>query len=100
MGVDGSIVSSHAVKQNLTHLNGIRRFQVIQKELSSLQIYIAPDSQWTTAVLEEIIRLFKRDFGPEMKIEVVLDENLVFKAKDYKKFKVVESLVAQQLLSG
>ena len=100
VGVDGSIVSSHAVKQNLTHLNGIRRFQVIQKELSSLQIYIAPDSQWTTAVLEEIIRLFKRDFGPEMKIEVVLDENLVFKAKDYKKFKVVESLVAQQLLSG
>jgi phenylacetate-CoA ligase len=100
VGIDGKIVSSHAVKQNLTHLNGIRRFRVFQKERSSLEIYIAPDKEWTPEVMEEVIRLFRRDFGPKMRIEVVLDENLIYKAKDYKKFKVVESLVAQQLLSG
>lgn len=97
--VDGKIVSSHAVKQNLTHLKGIRRFQVIQREQSSLQIYIAPDIQWSEVIAAEILRLFRRDFGNEMRIEIILDENLVHKSNDYKKFKVVESLVAQNLLS-
>ncbi len=97
---DGKIISSHAVKQNLTHLKGIRRFQVIQREQSSLDIYITPDAQWSDEVANEIMRLFRRDFGDEMKIEIVLDENLIHKSNDYKKFKVVESLVAQKLLSN
>jgi hypothetical protein len=88
------------VKQNLTHLKGIRRFQVIQREQSSLDIYITPDAQWSDEVANEIMRLFRRDFGDEMKIEIVLDENLIHKSNDYKKFKVVESLVAQKLLSN
>ena len=100
VGVDGKIVSSHAVKQNLTHLKGIRRFQVVQREQSALTIYIAPDSNWTSLIEEEIIRLFRRDFGTEMKLKIVMDENLVNKSNDYKKFKVVESLVAQRLLSN
>lgn len=100
VGVDGKIVSSHAVKQNLTHLNGIRRFQVSQAEQSSLTIYIAPDANWSSSTEEEIIRLFRRDFGDTMNLEIVIDENLVNKSNDYKKFKVVESLVAQRLLSN
>jgi phenylacetate-CoA ligase len=98
--LDGKVVSSHAVKQNLTHLKGIRRFQVVQRDQSSLQIYITPDSQWSDAVSSEIMRLFRRDFGEEMRIEIVLDENLIHKSSDYKKFKVVESMVAQNLLSS
>ena len=98
--LDGKVVSSHAVKQNLTHLKGIRRFQVIQRDRSSLQIYITPDSQWSDEVSSEIMLLFRRDFGDEMKIEIVLDENLINKSSDYKKFKVVESFVAQNLLSS
>ena len=98
--LDGKIVSSHAVKQNLTHLKGIRRFQVIQREKTSLQIYIAPDAQWSDEVASEILRLFRLDFSQEMKIEIILDENLIHKSNDYKKFKVVESLVAQNLLSS
>ena len=100
VGLDGKIVSSHAVKQNLTHLKGIRRFQVVQREQSSLHIYIAPDAQWTDDVKSEIMNLFRRDFGQEMSIEIVLDEGLIYKANDYKKFKVVESFVAQKLLSS
>jgi len=98
--LDGKVVSSHAVKQNLTHLKGIRRFQVVQRDQSSFQIYITPDSQWSDAVSSEIMRLFRRDFGEEMRIEIVLDENLIHKSSDYKKFKVVESMVAQNLLSS
>lgn len=94
------MVSSHAVKQNLTHLKGIRRFQVIQRDQSSLQIYITPDSEWSDEVSSEIMLLFRRDFGDKMKIEIVLDENLINKSSDYKKFKVVESFVAQNLLSS
>lgn len=100
VGLDGKIVSSHAVKQNLTHLKGIRRFQVVQREQSSLHIYIAPDKQWTDDVRSEIMKLFRRDFGQEMSIEIILDEGLIHKANDYKKFKVVESIVAQKLLSS
>lgn len=99
VGTDGKIVSSHAVKQNLTHLKGIRRFQVIQREQTALTIYIAPDANWSSSIEEEIVRLFRRDFGPEMRLEILMDENLVNKSNDYKKFKVVESLVAQRLLS-
>jgi phenylacetate-CoA ligase len=99
VGTDGKIVSSHAVKQNLTHLKGIRRFQVVQREQTALTIYIAPDANWSSSIEEEIVRLFRRDFGPEMKLEILIDENLVNKSNDYKKFKVVESLVAQRLLS-
>ena len=98
--LDGKVVSSHAVKQNLTHVKGIRRFQVIQRDQSSLQIYITPDTQWSDDVSSEIMRLFRRDFGDEMNIEIVIDENLIHKSSDYKKFKVVESMVAQNLLSG
>jgi phenylacetate-CoA ligase len=97
---DGKVISSHAVKQNLTHLKGIRRFQVIQRVQSSLQIYITPDAQWSDEVSSEIMRLFRRDFGEEMNIEIVLDDNLIQKSSDYKKFKVVESMVAQKLLSS
>jgi phenylacetate-CoA ligase len=100
VGVDGKIVSSHAVKQNLTHLKGIRRFQVVQREQSAITIYIAPDSNWTSLVEEEIIQLFRKDFGTEMNIQILMDDNLVNKTSDYKKFKVVESLVAQRLLSN
>jgi hypothetical protein len=46
------------------------------------------------------MRLFRRDFGEEMNIEIVLDDNLIQKSSDYKKFKVVESMVAQKLLSS
>jgi hypothetical protein len=73
---------------------------VVQRDQSSLQIYITPDSQWSDAVSSEIMRLFRRDFGEEMRIEIVLDENLIHKSSDYKKFKVVESMVAQNLLSS
>lgn len=100
VGSDGRIVSSHAVKQNLTHLPGIRRFQVSQTGAAALKILIAPDSNWTEEIAVEVLRLFKRDFGENMAIEIELDEELVNKSRDYKKFKVVESLVAQQLLSG
>jgi|694.fasta_scaffold11927_12 phenylacetate-CoA ligase len=96
---DGKIVSSHAAKQNLTHLEGIRRFQVVQTDVSSLTIFIAPDRQWSDVVKDEILKLFTRDFGPEMNIEITIDKNLVHKSSDYKKFKVVESKVAQELLS-
>jgi phenylacetate-CoA ligase len=99
VGTDGKIVSSHAVKQNLTHLSGIRRFQVIQREQSSLNIYITPDANWSNDVSAEIIRLFRRDFGSEMDIQIIIDEDLINKTNDYKKFKVVESLVAQRLLA-
>lgn len=97
---DGKIVSSHAAKQNLTHLGGIRRFQVVQREAKTLTILIAPDNGWSDAVKDEIMRLFRRDFGPEMTIDIKIDHDLVHKSSDYKKFKVVESMVAQRLLNA
>lgn len=96
---DGKIVSSHAAKQNLTHLDGIRRFQVVQTEIDCLEILITPDRQWSETTRVEIMDLFRRDFGPDMKIQIVIDETLVNKSNDYKKFKVVESKIAQEILS-
>jgi phenylacetate-coenzyme A ligase PaaK-like adenylate-forming protein len=96
---DGRIVSSHAAKQNLTHIDGIRRFRVQQRERESLVITIEPTDDWSEKTEKEIRAAFERDFGPEMRINLILDRSLGQKATDYRKFKVVESSVAQEIMS-
>jgi phenylacetate-CoA ligase len=96
---DGSVLSSHAAKQNLTHLKGIRRFRVIQESLTLLNIEIEPNSDWSINIENEIRELFRRDIGPSVTVVISLVEGLAQKQVNYKKFKVVESKIAQEFLS-
>ena len=96
---DGTVVSSHAAKQNLTHLPGIKRFQISQGRIGSLKVTIEPSLSWRAETVNVIKEQFLRDFGPDTEIELVLVEDLSKSITMDKKFKVVHSLVAQELLS-
>lgn len=96
---DGSLVSSHVVKQNLTHLTGIKRFQVFQAVDGKVTIFIEPDDSWNEQVRERIRSDFQRDVDSGYELEIKLSTGLGSKAVGYRKFKVVESLLAQKLLT-
>ena len=96
---DGTVLSSHAAKQNLTHLSGIRRFRVIQESLTQLNIEIEPDVDWSNEIEAQIRDLFRRDIGPDVAINILMVSGLARKQENYKKFKVVESKLAQEFLS-
>lgn len=97
---DGSIVSSHAAKQNLTHLPGIKKFQVKQDEIGTVVIRIQKGEDWSPATEVQIRQDFARDFGPSTKILIEFVADLSKSTNNYRKFKVIESSVAQQLLTA
>lgn len=96
---DGRIVSSHAAKQNLTHLPGIKQFQVVQTRKGHVQILIVKAEDWTDETSRKIMSDFYRDLGPDCEIELDFVENLSKNHLQFKKFKVVQSSVAQTLIA-
>lgn len=97
---DRSVVSSHVIKQNLTHIDGIKRFQVAQEVDGRVIVSIEPNSKWTKDVLAKIEADFRRDIGADLNFQVILTNELGAKTGGYRKFKVVESLLAQRLIAG
>lgn len=96
---DGTVVSSHVAKQNMTHLTGIRRFQISQERRGALKVLIEPAPSWELETLKKIRAAFTRDFGSDLSLEIILVEDLSKSVTMDRKFKVVHSSVAQKLLS-
>jgi phenylacetate-coenzyme A ligase PaaK-like adenylate-forming protein len=97
---DGSIVSSHAAKQNLTHLPGIKRFQVKQDEIGTVVIRIQKAEDWSPQTEVQIRQDFARDFGSTTTVLIEFVADLSKDVNNYRKFKVIESSVSQQLLTA
>ena len=92
-------VSSHTVKQDLTAKPYLVAFRIVQESDLSVKVYFEKDlNVWNgdseLDLLESVRRLFKTD------TRVILSEaeNLRLKC-DVRKFKVVESLAAQEFLT-
>jgi len=96
---NGNLVSAHVVKQNLTHLEGIDRFQVNQPELKKLVINLEINDKFNENIKYEIMEMMKNDLGDEIDITFVF-EKFNGKKTDYRKFKVISSVPAQEILSS
>jgi phenylacetate-CoA ligase len=96
---DGSVVSSHVAKQNMTHLTGIKRFQISQQTRGALKVLIEPTSAWKSETQNIIREMFARDFGSDLMLEIILVDDLSKSITMDRKFKVVHSSIAQELLS-
>ena len=96
---NGGLISAHVVKQNLTHLSGIDRFQVEQISRESVIVRIQPSKSFSIEIKNDISELMKRDLGPEVLVDIIVEQDLVTKT-DYRKFKVVSSIPAQEILDS
>lgn len=94
---DKTIVSPHVPKQELTHLGGIKRFQIIQKEFDKVTVKIEKDSNFTNDTEGKILEALNKSFDNQIQCTIEYDENLSIKTKN--KFKCIQSDVAQQFLS-
>ena len=95
----GEIISAHVVKQNLTHIEGIDRFQIEQLSVENIVITVQPDKNYSNETEAKIRRLMLRDLGEDVQIKIKLEENLMSK-NDYRKFKVVSSIPALEILDS
>ena len=96
---DGNLISAHVVKQNLTHLVGIDRFQVNQPRLNEIIINLEVNEKFNDKIKDEINKIMRKDLGENI--------NILFNLKtfsgekiDYRKFKVISSKPAQDILSS
>ena len=94
---DKSIISPHVPKQNLTHLDGIKQFQLLQTDINHIIITIQKDVHFTPQTEVEIHKSMNKAFKNQIDIQIKYVES--FEKVDYRKFKVIESKIAQEFLS-
>ena len=93
---DNSIISPHTIKQALTHLEGVSRFRVIQQSIDQIEITLESNGD-ISPDLEKAIRKEVGVFTNDT-CEIVIKTTDKFVKTNYRKFKVVESKVAQEFL--
>lgn len=94
---DKTIVSPHIPKQDLTHMKGVARFKLVQTALDNIDIYIQKNEEWTETTEKELLKMLNKDFGNQVKINFIYVDKL--NRGDKRKFKCIESKVAQDYLS-
>jgi len=94
---DESIVSPHVPKQELTHLTGIKKFQIIQKDFDKIVVKIEKDAGYTEETEKKILESLDGAFKKLVSIDIEYDDTLSKKTKN--KFKCIQSDVAQKFLS-
>jgi phenylacetate-CoA ligase len=94
---DETVVSPHVPKQDLTHLEGIHAFQLVQDNIDHVQVKIQKSESFTPATEQEIRTRLDKDFKGLVKVEIEYLEHLC--RADRRKFKVIESKVAQDFLT-
>ena len=94
---DESIVSPHVPKQELTHLTGIKKFQIIQKDFDKIVVKIEKDAGYTEETEKKILESLDGAFKKLVSIDIEYDDSLSKKTKN--KFKCIQSDVAQKFLS-
>lgn len=95
---DKTIVSPHIPKQDLTHTPGVAKFKLIQKEKDSVDIYIQKNDQWKDTTESELFAKIDKGFKGQLKMNFIYVDKL--DRGDKRKFKCIESLVAQDFLSS
>ena len=95
---DNTIISPHVPKQELTHLPGIARFQLIQDSISHVTLRLQKDEEFTEETEQEIMRRLRAAFHDQIEITIEYDDSLGLKV-NYRKFKCIQSDIAQAFLS-
>lgn len=94
---DKTIVSPHIPKQDLTHTKGVAKFKLVQTEIDKIIIYIQKNDDWTDTNENELVEKLNKGFKNQVTINFSYVEKL--ERGDKRKFKCIESLVAQEFLS-
>lgn len=94
---DGSIVSPHIPKQDLTHTQGVAKFKLVQTELDKVEIFIQKNEKFTDKTETELLQKLNKGFNNQVKIQLTYVEKL--DRGDKRKFKCIESKIAQDFLS-
>jgi phenylacetate-CoA ligase len=94
---DKTIVSPHVPKQELTHLKGIKKFQIIQKDFDKAIVKIERDHDYTEEVEKEILNRLSKSFSGQIACAIEYDDNLSVKGQS--KFKCISSDIAQSFLT-
>lgn len=95
---DKSIISPHIPKQDMTHIKGVRKFKLIQEQADYIRLIIQKEEGYTDSTHQEIIDMMNNAFKNLVKIDVEYVDEL--DRGGNRKFKVIESKVAQEFLSN
>lgn len=96
---DKSLVSPHVPKQELTHgLPEIKKFQIIQDALDHVEVVIEPDEGFSEETKAEVLKRMDKAFKGQITCDIRIDDHL--SEKTTRKFKCVDSKIAQDFLSG
>jgi len=95
---DKSIVSPHIPKQNLTHTLGVGKFKLVQTEFDKIDLYIQKNEKWNSSTENELLSKLNKGFKNMIKINFIYVDKL--NRGNNRKFKCIESLVAQEFLSN
>lgn len=94
---DKTIISPHVPKQELTHLEGIKKFQIIQRDFDDILIKIEPDVNYVPETEKKILDSLNAAFCNQVTCKIEYQNDLSVKTRN--KFKCIQSDVAQQFLS-
>lgn len=94
---DNTIVSPHVPKQELTHAKGIAKFKLVQKQIDLIDLFIQKNNDFNDNSEKEILNKLNISFKNLVKINIYYVEKL--DRGDKRKFKCIESIVAQDFLS-
>ena len=94
---DKTIISPHVPKQEMTHISGIKKFQLVQDSISHIIVRIEKDSGYDEHVERDVLNRLNSAFKNQISCEIEYIDDL--SQKTTRKFKVIESFVAQDFLS-
>lgn len=94
---DKSIISPHIPKQDLTHTPGVARFKLVQTAIDHIDIYIQKNCDWTSTTEADLSKKLTAAFNNQVEVQFIYVEKL--DRGDKRKFKCIESIIAQDFLS-
>lgn len=95
---DQTIVSPHIPKQDLTHTEGVAKFKLVQSSKDQVDIFIQRNESWNDSTEKNLREKLNKGFKGQLKLNFNYVEKL--DRGDKRKFKCIESLVAQEFLSN
>lgn len=92
-----TIISPHVPKQDLTHTSGVAKFKLVQTALNKIDIYIQKNEEWTDTTELELRKKMNVAFDFQVDVQFIYVDKL--DRGDKRKFKCIESIIAQDFLS-
>lgn len=88
---DGELISPYAIASRLEHVNGVRRFKVLQDKNYSVEVFVVPSDDVDGEKLVNSVKAELSEILRDLDFRVKLVDKIV--EQQGKKFKMVESLV-------